>query len=668
MALRIANKINRQFVKNVRRSLSTKRDITDLDLTSRNNDDISGETSHSNSPISPSNPVQYQVCQPRANRSGPSLVVNFASQRNAVKNETEVAKNAMAMQHLQPALLPEYYKPPVEINSSIYQDTTNEQEKQSSIKKARKFEESSTRLNLTRPLKAPKLANPFPEPVKVMPSHTVCDKEKAELMLAEQKMAARTVILPENHSSRQRHQHQQQHHHHDHQQQQPVLMKCQRRQYSTKGGSKRKCKNSKTSILCPDKSAKKCRKFKMPCCAPARIGGCTPRQISRAPCQKIFSPYPSFSERCGELPFIRPTECNSCPWKPWKHPTFKNNNKSFHTETDYFAPGTSKLEEEEFVKNLDADIINGNSVGYKLHKSIRCLEEKPPCKQKQDCEERRPKDEAEIRAKNKVKKDECKKPKKKCIELALGDQIGAWLQQQTMKKTPVMDNNEAQKIMSTKLHGFLQEAELAPIEEEPILLKDKPCPPNPCKKFPFKHDTFELVKEREPAPRHKPPYCPEKKHKLIKDCPAGPCGCYKNAPISNGFQELALSADISNGGGLVGPPSGGNAERIGYFLDNDSCKPKKPPCKKFEKPQCQPEEPEPEECDRGLHPRSAICPKDAGFELHYKRPKFIPKTDEEINRDRENRKNKKTKGFEEIPLVLPSAQTYIYPYMDISTP
>ncbi|KAG5899787.1 hypothetical protein JTB14_006122 [Gonioctena quinquepunctata] len=49
----------------------------------------------------------------------------------------------------------------------------------------RSFSVSTTQKNVILPLKSSKLANPFPDPVKVMPSHTVSDQEKAEQMQAE---------------------------------------------------------------------------------------------------------------------------------------------------------------------------------------------------------------------------------------------------------------------------------------------------------------------------------------------------------------------------------------------------------------------------------------------------------------------------------------------------
>lgn len=52
----------------------------------------------------------------------------------------------------------------------------------------RRFEKSNTHNALTQPLKLPRLANPFPEPVKTLMSHTISDKEKQDLMFAEIKM------------------------------------------------------------------------------------------------------------------------------------------------------------------------------------------------------------------------------------------------------------------------------------------------------------------------------------------------------------------------------------------------------------------------------------------------------------------------------------------------
>ncbi|VEN43694.1 unnamed protein product [Callosobruchus maculatus] len=49
----------------------------------------------------------------------------------------------------------------------------------------RAFDASTTQKNVILPLKMSKLSNPFPDPVKVMPSHTVSDQEKADQAQAE---------------------------------------------------------------------------------------------------------------------------------------------------------------------------------------------------------------------------------------------------------------------------------------------------------------------------------------------------------------------------------------------------------------------------------------------------------------------------------------------------
>lgn len=79
---------------------------------------------------------------------------------------------------LQPAQMAEYYTPPA----------TNTVARFPEKNAPKKFLRSSTQNAITMPLKLPRLANPFPEPVKSLMSHTVSDKEKADLMAAEIKM------------------------------------------------------------------------------------------------------------------------------------------------------------------------------------------------------------------------------------------------------------------------------------------------------------------------------------------------------------------------------------------------------------------------------------------------------------------------------------------------
>lgn len=55
----------------------------------------------------------------------------------------------------------------------------------------RRFQRSNTQNAITQPLKLPRLANPFPEPVKHLMSQTVSDKEKQDLMFAEMQMEQR---------------------------------------------------------------------------------------------------------------------------------------------------------------------------------------------------------------------------------------------------------------------------------------------------------------------------------------------------------------------------------------------------------------------------------------------------------------------------------------------
>ncbi|CAH1160043.1 unnamed protein product [Phaedon cochleariae] len=70
-----------------------------------------------------------------------------------------------------------------------FEDQSAQQECTTSISSAdkgyRSFTTSTTQKNVVLPLKMFKLANPFPEPVKIMPSRTVSDQEKADQMQAE---------------------------------------------------------------------------------------------------------------------------------------------------------------------------------------------------------------------------------------------------------------------------------------------------------------------------------------------------------------------------------------------------------------------------------------------------------------------------------------------------
>lgn len=122
---------------------------------------------------------QYQVCRPRTT---PVTLI-----KHDVHNETEMARKAITLQHLQPSMLPNYYVKTIEIETPYPGAEPASESK--SLQMKQEFVESKTRASVTLPLKVPKLAKPFPDPVKVMYSHTVSDQEKAEQMLAETKQA-----------------------------------------------------------------------------------------------------------------------------------------------------------------------------------------------------------------------------------------------------------------------------------------------------------------------------------------------------------------------------------------------------------------------------------------------------------------------------------------------
>lgn len=105
-----------------------------------------------------------------------------------------MVRQQMENRQLQPSKLPDYYKSEIDIQHGTYPliDTLEHSPAPSSLKQ-RRFEVSKTYANATLPLKMPKLASPFPDPVKIMSSHTTSDQEKAEQMLAEARIPKGTV-------------------------------------------------------------------------------------------------------------------------------------------------------------------------------------------------------------------------------------------------------------------------------------------------------------------------------------------------------------------------------------------------------------------------------------------------------------------------------------------
>lgn len=131
----------------------------------------------------PPSVISYQKLPNRNIRPQTSPLIRPLHQRNnrQPESETEMAKKNVEIQHLQPSMLPEFFKPTVNFSDTTYDNNAKK------TAQYRHFEISKTHKSLTRPLKPPRLANPFPEPVKMMPSDTVSDREKAEQMLAEAK-------------------------------------------------------------------------------------------------------------------------------------------------------------------------------------------------------------------------------------------------------------------------------------------------------------------------------------------------------------------------------------------------------------------------------------------------------------------------------------------------
>lgn len=123
----------------------------------------------------------------------------------------------------------------------------------------RRFEVSKTYANVTLPLKMPKLASPFPDPVKIMSSHTISDQEKAEQMLAEARIPRRisTESEPVN----------------------AAVNHVQTRSYSKVGANDEKCKKL-------GKKKKKCVKMVAPGCIPPKSISCE-RKL-KVVCSNVF--------------------------------------------------------------------------------------------------------------------------------------------------------------------------------------------------------------------------------------------------------------------------------------------------------------------------------------------------------------------------------------------
>ena len=301
MALRLACKINSKYVQSkiLTRSLSTKHDIAAVVPLAGSNEETNVAE------LSASQPAQYSVCKPKAAKYGQEIQL-----------KTDTA------QHLQPAMLPEYYQPPYQMQVGTF--AKGNEEGKPIQQGHRRFEQSKTYANITLPIKAQKLANPFPDPVKMMASHTVSDQEKANQMLAESRAATKqssytTASVGGAGNTNV-----------------ACSGRSQMRRFSSDCGVKKSKPPSKCKKMKPENCA----------CPQAKQTHCV-RPPKLSDCEKVDAPYPAYSESCHEDPDEKPSECKMCPWKMEDHPTFKKGGikREMHTSANLHSlekPGCPK--------------------------------------------------------------------------------------------------------------------------------------------------------------------------------------------------------------------------------------------------------------------------------------------------------------------------------------
>lgn len=208
-----------------------------------------------------------------------------------------MTKKMIANQHLQPAMLPTYYAKSIDINAScaVGAEPNTENDLKSTARQ-REFEDSKTRMNITLPLRPPRLANPFPDPVKVMESHTVSDREKADQMLAETKMMRAQANAAKKFQSRRP----------------PVNLAQSSRNYSTTTYQKLCERISRTSKKSQEKI------FSMLAAEQnfdTMEGTEEPHKEKNVRPRKISSPYPSYSEACPDEIYDRLKGCRYCQYR-----------------------------------------------------------------------------------------------------------------------------------------------------------------------------------------------------------------------------------------------------------------------------------------------------------------------------------------------------------------
>ncbi|KAJ8927932.1 hypothetical protein NQ314_019562 [Rhamnusium bicolor] len=160
MARYLKPKLHWELLQQQNRRLSNKLDIAPISnalARPTEEDEISEDQSHSR--------LRYTVCRDRTTSSQKFVF----DRRNLQK---KLAGLQDQYETLEPPAETEIPMPNISPSTKGYQT----------------FAASTLYKNVTLPLKSSKLANPFPEPVKVMPSHTVSDQEKADQMQAESRV------------------------------------------------------------------------------------------------------------------------------------------------------------------------------------------------------------------------------------------------------------------------------------------------------------------------------------------------------------------------------------------------------------------------------------------------------------------------------------------------
>lgn len=181
----------------------------------------------------------------------------------------------------------------------------------------RSFQKSSTCQCIRLPLKKSRLANPFPDPLRIIDSDTVSDNEKASNMQSQ----SRLPEYPAEASVRQS------------------------RRFSTKSGSEGdgKCKK-----LANDEK-----------CAKTKTRDCKPKFKRKACGKKQEAPYDSFSDIYrASLKTLKRNECNACPRKTVRI-SGKKPDKEYHTSATVLAKQTEHNSEAD-IQSIEAYVKTHN--------------------------------------------------------------------------------------------------------------------------------------------------------------------------------------------------------------------------------------------------------------------------------------------------------------------